>query len=702
MAKNIMQNNITKATLNTSIKKQNNFGLAILFIISLGLSNVAIAQANTEELVLKQNFQNVEIKVVIEAIAELTGQNFIIDPRVRGRVTLIAPSPMSPETLNETLMSILRVHNFVAIPGKTAISIVPANLARDRIPYEGEGTATAKDSWVTEVLKVNHVPATKLVAILRPIVAREGHLVALQESNTLIITDSIANIARIRSIIARVDVKVDDSFQVIKINYSSAAEIARIIKSITPRTTPEAAIKVDFDERSNNLILSGDPKIRANIANLISKLDIPIESKGLVQVIYLRHARAEDLVPILQEISINPSLLHASEETGEEASKPTISNKDLKNSITVKADERVNAIIISGPPQVAATLKEVIKQLDIRRAQVLIEAVFVEVSQEKQSQLGVEWGVNTPYGAGMINFSGTIPALLGAAITPGNVGAALSGIGRGANVFAGQISADNMGWGALIRALNSDTGSNVLATPSILTLDNEEAQIVVGREVPFVTGSFTNTAAGATNPFSTVERKNVGLKLKVTPQINAGNEVFLRIEQEVSDVLPRGDAVDLQTSKRKIKTSVIVGDGNIIVLGGLLTERETEVISRVPGLGYLPILGGLFSSRQTKREKVNLMIFLRPVIIHNHAKSSFHSRKKYNFIRAHQQQVLEHNPSMMQGLRPRLPTIEQWKNDEPAQPYISQQQQQVEEPQAEIKPTRAHQNFEDVRELLGL
>jgi len=654
--------------------------LAIIFAVSFGLNGVVQAETEYESnnVELNQNFKNVDIKVVIEAVAKLTGRNYIIDQRVKGKVTLIAPKAMSPKSLNETLMSILRVHGYVAIPGENAISIVPANLARDRISYKGENLE--KDSWITEVIEVRNVSASKLVAVLRPLVAREGHLVAMQESNNLIVTDSIKNISRIKKIIRKVDVNTAAGYEILKVRHGSAEEMVKTIKSVMPKPTAGVDLKINFDERSNNIVLSGDSKTRKGIVSLISQLDIPIESAGRVQVVYLRYAKAEDLVPVLQKISTNRSLLNSADENSsgvKNGAKPSakvtqIDSKTLKDSISIEADERVNAVIISAPPQVLGALKDVIKQLDIRRAQVLIEAILVEVSEDKAAQLGVEWALNGPNGVGMIDFSGTIPALLGAAAT-GGAGAvnAATTLGKGSSVFVGEHYGDNRGWGALLRALNSDSSSNVLATPSIMTLDNEEAEIIVGREVPFTTGSYTSSTSGGSNPFSTVERKNVGLKLKVKPQINEGDEVFLEIDQEVSDVLPKGDAVDLQTSKRQIKTNVIVGDGNIIVLGGLLTERETDVVSKIPGLGDIPFLGGLFTSKQTKREKVNLMIFLRPVIIRDNKMSNYYARKKYSRIRHAQEQMLETDSGMVQGLRPHLPSIEQWKNNEPAKPYVS-------------------------------
>ena len=659
--------------------------LSLIFCLSfLASAPLMSAPESGQNVTLKQNFQNVDIKVVIEAVAKLTGKNFIIDPRVKGNVTLIAPDPMPPESLYQTLLNILRVHGYVAVPGETATSIIPANLARDQIPY-AQKKFDESNSWITQVLPVKNVPAAKLVAVLRPLVAREGHLVALQESNSLIVTDSRKNISRIKNILKRVDVDTDGGYDVIKVNYASAEDIVRTVKSIVPKATAGKTLKLNYDERSNRVIITGDPQQRLELRALIAELDVPIVSSGRVQVVYLRYAKAKDLVPVLQKISTNQSLLNSVDVAAVSPVQPKgkasvtsssinmLDKKTLQERISIEADERMNAVVISAPPSIITALKGVIKQLDIRRAQVLIEAILVEVSETKLAELGVEWGVNGPNGVGLIDFSGTIPTIIGSAAAGDPTGAA-SALGRGASFAAGQINAeDGTGWAALIRALNADTGSNILATPTLLTLDNEEAQIVVGREVPFQTGTYTSTGASSTpnNPFNTIERKNVGLTLKIKPQINEGDEVFLDIDQEVSNVLPSGEAVDIQTSKRQIKTKVIVGDGKMIVLGGLLDERETEVVRKVPGLGDIPLLGALFTSRENQREKVNLMVFLRPVIVRESTMTDYYSKKKYSLMRKEQARVLENDLGLMNrtDLRPVLPTAEQWENSGPASPY---------------------------------
>ncbi|WP_245566303.1 type II secretion system secretin GspD [Thiomicrorhabdus chilensis] len=651
--------------------------VSMAFLFALVFSSQLKAEGG-----LKQNFKQADITTVIESVAKITGKNFIIDPRVKGKVTFIAPEGMEPEALYDSLLAVLNVHGYVAVPGDGIIKVVPSNLARDQIPYRT--SSELYEQWITEVISIQHVNASKLVAVLRPLVAREGHLVALAESNKLIVTDTVSNIKRIKSILKRVDVDVAGAFEVIPVKHTSVVDLSKTLKSVIPKGQSGVDVNVGFDERSNRLILSGDELKRMMIRALVADLDQPVDAEGGAQVVYLRYAKAADMVEVLKKVAGNrifqttepekggntPSAVTEATPNNTENNAVSIAvqdQKEIDSQISIEADERMNALIISAPTNVLNGLKRVIKQLDIRRAQVLIEAIFVEISADKAAELGVEWGLSGTGAAGIVNFSGAIPALIGNA---GNALAQSQIIGRGITLGGGDISSDGTGWGALLRALNTSSYSNILATPSILTLDNEEAEILVGREVPFQTGSYASTTTTVTNPFTTIERKNVGLKLKVKPQINEGNEVYLEIDQEVSDVIDKGQAVDIQTSKRQIKTRVIVGDGNMVVLGGLINEKESRSRSKVPGLGDLPGIGGLFSSSEDTREKVNLMVFLRPVIIRNNEMSDYYSNKKYNYVYEQQDEML-HKPEgqLLEGLRPRLPTIEQWKKQEQATPF---------------------------------
>ncbi|MDX1796333.1 MAG: secretin N-terminal domain-containing protein, partial [Hydrogenovibrio sp.] len=442
---------------------------ALLVIVPQPVVQAATSKDDTP-VSLKQNFQNVDIRTVIEAVAKLTDKNFIIDPRVKGKVTLIAPEPMPADALYETLLSILRVHGYVAIPGPTAIRIIPANTARDQVAFDQKNTQGTPDAdaWITEVLTVKHVSALKLVAILRPLVAREGHLVALESSNRLIVTDTRSNVKRIKTILKRVDVDPALGFDVVSIHNGSAEDIVQTLKGVLPKSPYGKDVKVDFDERTNQIILSGDAQQRRAVKSLISKLDTPLTSKGGAAVVYLHYSKAENLVPILQKLSASRSLINnkpsvQATSDGKAAATPppvNLTKKNLNEKVSIEADERTNAIIISAPPQVTQALKGVIKQLDIRRAQVLIEAILVEVTESKQAELGVDWVANGPNGVGVINFSGTLPTIIA---NTGNPAAQANAIGMGASAAVGQISTDYKGWGALIRALNSDSDANVLA-----------------------------------------------------------------------------------------------------------------------------------------------------------------------------------------------------------------------------------------------
>ncbi|KUJ72428.1 type II secretion system protein GspD [Thiomicrospira sp. WB1] len=683
------------------------FWIVISFLILLLYSAMSVARDESGR--LEQSFKNADIEKVIEAVAQVTGKNFIIDPRVKGKVTLIAPNSMPVEDLHETLLTLLRVHGYVAIESDNATRIIPADVARDQL-NKAENSQYKQD-WITQVLQVENVPAAKLVAVLRPLVAREGHLVALPESNRLVATDTKANLDRIQRLIQRLDVPAQGDYEVVHLTHASAEELVRTLQKLTSDNVGQG-VKLQFDQRTNRIIMAGAEAQRFKLRALIADLDTPTSSKGSVDVVYLRYAKAENLAPVLQKIAMNRSLL--SEQSGEKSPGQktdsetgagaqqlnTLDKQMLKERINIEPDSRTNALVISAPPQILKSLKKVIKELDIRRAQVLIEAILVEISESKQAELGVEWVANGSNGVGLIDFSGTLPAILSGAVT-GNASQVASALGQGSGVTSavGQISTDSRGWGALIRALNSDTGSNVLSTPTLLTLDNEEAEIIVGKEVPFQTGSYATDNAGATNPFTTVERQEVGLKLKIKPQINEGSEVFLEIDQEVSSVLPADGAVDLQTSKRRIKTNIIVGDQNMVVLGGLLDERETQVANKVPLFGDIPGLGQLFRSDQNQREKVNLMIFLRAVIIKDGTESDYYSRQKYYGIRQEQTNMLEQNPGLLkgQGHRPRMPELKKW--EEATKPTAPDANESV--PRA-IKDQADSIEYESEYEQLGL
>lgn len=601
---------------------------AVLMAIFLygWLSSVATAADPKSTLTL--NFTNTDINAVIAAVSEMTGKNFIVDPVVKGKVTIISNHAMDADEVYLVFLSVLKVHGFAAIPGKNITKIVPEVKAKqDAIMNSTARRPGEGDEFVTRVIEVKFVDAAQLVPILRPLVPQRGHLAAYPASNVLIISDSAANIARLLYIIRRIDQATSDEVEVIPLENASATEIVRIIIQLgsgDPKKSQK--LKIVADDRTNSILLGGDKASRVRLRALISHLDTPMDIGGTTHVIYLRNAVAKDLVPVLTGVSQSV-----------QGKKGPKQKSALGQNISIQADENTNALVINAPPDVFRSLRSVIQKLDIRRAQVMVEAVIAEITQDTSRELGVQWAIDgrdANHAVGLINFSAG-GSILGLLDTPPSVSDGVS-IGIGDLTGANKVA-------ALIRALAADTATNILSTPTLLTLDNQEAEIVVGQNVPFITGSYSSTGGGSTptNPFQTVQRQDVGLTLRIKPQINEGNAIKLEVEQESSTVSASTQGVDLITNKRSIKTTVMVEDGEMIVLGGLIQDELREVEQRVPGLGDIPILGWLFRYSKTTKVKTNLMVFLHPTIIKDAAMLASVTNDKYNYIRAKQMAIRE-------------------------------------------------------------
>jgi len=594
---------------------------------------------NQQEITL--NFADADIRTVIEAVADRTGKNFIIDPRVKGKVTVISKSPMKDKALYQVLLSVLKIHGYAAIPGKNAIKIVPeVNAKQDAIETITDGAFKSSDAIVTQVIEVKHVDAAQLVPILRPLVPQRGHLAAYPASNVLIISDSAANISRISTIIKRIDQATGDEIEVIPLQHASATEVVRVITQLEGKSAGKAknsASNIIADERTNSILLGGAVASRVRIRALIGHLDTPMDVGGHTHVVYLKNAVAKDLVPVLTGVS--KSVVAGKGKQGTARASAT-------GSITIQADENTNALVINAPPDVFRSLRTVIQKLDIRRAQVLVEAVIAEVSTNAINNLGVSWigdgsASNNP--AGIISFdNGTTGALQGLLAEP----PAVSPVGLGLSLGVGRFTGSSK-VGAVLNALAADSSTNILSTPNLVTLDNQEAEIVVGDNVPFITGSTTSTTGGTTNPFTTIERKDIGLKLKIKPQINEGNAVKMDVEHEVSDFSEQAGAVDLITTKRSIKTSVMVDDGQTLVLGGLIKDTLVESEDKVPFFGDIPIIGWLFRSTSTVKAKINLMVFLHPTILKDAAFNAKVTHDKYQFLRSQQLAARERHLGLM-------------------------------------------------------
>ena len=603
-----------------------------LLIAGAVLSITALAWAQQPAATL--NWKDADIRQVVEAVSAVTGRNFILDPRVTGRVTLLSPTPLGPDALYEAFLSILQVHGYVAVESGDLVKIIPDATARQFPSQFGTAGAAGPDDMTTQVVQLDNVGATQLVALLRPLVPQYGHLVAHSASNMLIISDRAANVNRMMSIIRRIDQAGDEDVQVVPLQHASATEIVRILTALTQAQRADAApgsASLVADARTNSVLIGGDKAERLRLRTLIAHLDTPLEFGGDTQVRYLRYADAEELATKLQQHFTGQAQAAA----GQGAAAAVTANE-----VSVWADTQTNAIIVSAPPKLMRSLMQIVDQLDIRRAQVLVEAIIVEVIVDRQNELGVSVAVegsseNAPIG--VTNFPDFLSGVVQLGSAAGGGVTDPSGlIGSGGTIGVGRITDDGTSFAAILRAVEGDADTNLISTPSIVTTDNEEATLNVGQEVPFVTGSFTNAgqSAGAVNPFQTIQRQQIGVKLAITPQINEGNSMVLDISQEISSIAQSAaGAVDLITNQRIVETTVIVDDGEILVLGGLLEDVLRESDQSVPVLGKIPLVGALFRSRKTEKTKTNLMIFIRPTILRDAATTALETNQKYNAIR---------------------------------------------------------------------
>ena len=613
------------------------------------------------------NLKDADINALIGTVAEVTGKNFIVDPRVKGKVTVISSRPMDSDEVYQVFQSILKVHGFAAVPSGEVIKIVPdVSAKQDSIPNVSDKNPGRGDQMVTRVIQVDNVAAAQMVPILRPLVPQQGHLAAYPATNVLIISDRARNVERLVSIIRRIDKVSDSDIEVIRLEHASAAEVVRILTAIdrgrpaVGKAGVQAAQTVVADERTNSVLLGGDRSSRLRLRAIISHLDTPLESGGNTKVIYLKYAKSADIVDVLRGVGKTQS---------EEVKGKQAAAKNIDKQLDIQADEATNSLVITAPPSLMLSLESVIRQLDIRRAQILVDAVIAEVSLGRSRELGIQWIIDghTKGGApvGGTNFTnvGTSTGSILGGATSSDVSSAVASLTPGLLVGGGKFGTGNIDFGVILQALATDSDTNILSTPSLVTLDNEEAEIVVGQNVPFVTGSFSNTGAtsGATNPFQTIQREDVGITLKVTPQINEGNAVVMKIEQEVSSVSNDASAADIITNKRSIKTNVLVEDGQVIVLGGLIEDRIRESEQKVPLLGDIPLLGYLFRSKSVNNDKQNLMVFIHPVILRDQPLANRYSVGKYNYIRGKQFEMHEKGVPLMPGNPgPHLPDINEF------------------------------------------
>ena len=600
------------------------------------------------------SFKGTDIQEFINIVGRNLEKTIIVDPAVRGKVDVRSYDMLTEEQYYRFFLNVLEVYGFAVVEMENGVlKVIRAKDAKtSAIPVVGDGSVQG-DAVVTRVVAVRNVSVRELSPLLRQLNdnAGAGNVVHYDPANIILITGRAAVVNRLADIIKRVDQAGDKEIEVVDLANASAAEMVRIVdalnKSADKNTPAFLEPKLVADDRTNSILISGDPQVRERLRRLIKQLDVEMASKGNNRVVYLKYAKADEMVEVLKGVSAN---LQAEKNAGS-------NSNSQRNDVMIAAHPGTNALVLTAPPDIMNALQEVISQLDIRRAQVLIEALIVEMAEGDGINLGVQWGSletgaviqygNTGAGIGqvMVGLEEAKDTTSTTAVydSDGNflrnettteagdystLASALSGVnGAALSVVMGD-------WTALISAVSTDSNSNILSSPSITVMDNGEASFIVGEEVPVLTGS--TAGSNNDNPFQTVDRKEVGIKLKVVPQINEGNSVQLNIEQEVSNVLGANGAVDVRFAKRQLNTSVMVEDGQMIVLGGLIDERALESESKVPLLGDIPYLGHLFKSTSTQVEKKNLMVFIKPTIIRDGMTADGITQRKYNFIRAEQ------------------------------------------------------------------
>jgi general secretion pathway protein D len=640
-----------------------------------GFAGVPGAPPAASGATITPNYKDADLGQIIQAVSEVTGKNFIVDPRVNAKVTMLSATPMSAAAFYEAFLSVLQVYGYVAVPAGKVIKIVPNTDAR-QLPSKDlpEDISSSSDEIVTQIITLKNVNATQLVPLLRPLIPQYGHLAAYPNGNMLIISDRSSNVSRILRIVERMDESGDEPYEVIPLKNATATDLVRTITQLNQgggAAGGEAGsgVKVVADQRTNSILISGEKSLRLRVKALIADLDQPRQGAGETEVRYLRYADAEKLAEKLkgqasasQKAQNGPAgsgLGGAAPSAGVSAVGGGSSNVDA--SVTIWADIPTNALVVTAPPKIMKSLMDVIDKLDIRRAQVQVEALIVEVDVNKSSNIGVQWvlegngstipaaisNLPTTGGASIVDLVSTAIGIgtsgSTSSIGTGAGGLSSSSLGTGASLAIGRYGNTGTNFAALLQAIRSDGSSNVISTPSLITMNNEEAQVKVTQEIPLITGSYSNTTQsvnGTSSPFTTIQREEVGTILKVTPHISEGNAVQLKIEQEDSSPGAKlANSSDISTNKRAIKTTVLIEDGGVIVLGGLMSDTVSEAEDRVPGLGAIPLLGNLFKSRSGSRQKKNLLVFIRPKILRDDIQTESLSEATYNQMRSDQKSL---------------------------------------------------------------
>lgn len=635
------------------------------------------------------SFKGIEIQEFVDIVSRNLSKTIVVDPAVRGKINVRSYDVLNQEQYYQFFLSVLSVYGFTVVESDNGLlKVMPSkNAKQDSIPVLGGKEPATGDMVITRVISVKNVSVRELSPLLRQLIdnAAEGNVVHYDPANILMITGRAAVVNRLADIITRVDQAGNTEVDVVQLEHAAASEIVRIVEKLNKQVGGGASnsgmLQPTFvaDERTNAVLISGEPKVRDRIKRLIRQLDREMATTGNNRVLYLRYANAEDVVSVLQGVSDN---LVAEKQGGAAKAAPQVAS-DVK----ISAHKGTNSLVITAPPDIMKALESVIAQLDIRRAQVLIEAMIVEMSESDGANLGVQWGSLDGGGIQFANTGVPITNYLAAqeqakdvvtnesrldsnnnVITvpkteAGDPSAIAKVLGGVSGMAAGIVLGD---WTALVTAVSSNSDSNILSSPSLMVLDNQEATFTVGEEVPVITGS--KTGSNNDNPFQTIERKDVGVKLKITPQINEGDSVMLKIEQEISNVLGASGAVDIRFGKRQLSTSVLASDKQMIVLSGLLDEQTNESEQKVPILGDIPLLGHFFKSTASGKTKRNLMLFIKPTIIRTGLTADGITQRKYNYIRAEQIYRAQDGVKLMPSAS--VPTLPEYGSASPTQSSV--------------------------------
>jgi len=631
----------------------------LLLLITLIFYTICFAETNKNENITL-SLDNADVADLIRWASDVTDKNIILHPNVKGRVTVIAGEPMTQRQAYEVFLSVLQVHGLAIIEENGSLKVIPdAQAKQSAIPLASETLSSSAEDIVVQIVRVRNISATNVINLLRPLVPQTGYLAAYPQTNTMIIADRASNIQKLLNIINRIDQVGTIDIELIALEFADAKEVINVLGKLLPKQTAgqdqgSSPFNLAVDERSNSILMTGDPVTRQQIHSLVKRLDQPLEGDGNTQVVRVQYATASDLVPLLQSIS-------GSVQKGAKAQGVT----DVD--VSIQAHEQLNALVITAPPSLLTTMRTVIKQLDVPRAQVLVEALIVEINEDLANSIGIEWQSNPANsGEGVVGGFTDFPSNI-SPLSLGDGGALNLGTGLSLGYFRGGSLR------GIINMLTGETNANILSTPSIVSLDNEEAEILVGSNVPFITGS--QTLDGSSDPFQTIQREDIGITLKVKPRINNNNSVTLDIEQSVESISQTAvNASDIVTNKREIKTRVLIDDDEVLVLGGLMRDEVADGENKVPILGSIPVLGNLFKSKNTTITKTNLMVFIHPRILHSSESFKAISNDKYNRIRGLQMEFdSQVERFWIPGSSPVLPELHESITTKPVTPESAPQ-----------------------------